>query len=185
MSLTTNSRNSLHLSNDQIDDALLGDMAPEADRHLAACELCAARLAEARMPIDSFRTVTLAWSERRSATLPLQEFKMSAGPLRSAAVKRQPIWASAVAVLLALAVAVPVLRHETRLNGDESSQVPVAVSTPVADQSASDDQISRDNQMLSAIDRDLAASTESPAALGLKPVRSHISNQPANPSIQD
>ncbi|MGA7156861.1 MAG: hypothetical protein WBY53_08455, partial [Acidobacteriaceae bacterium] len=60
-----------HLTDDQIDDQLIGDVAPAAAAHLAACALCAERVAALLSPIDSFDSVSSAWSERRSATLPI------------------------------------------------------------------------------------------------------------------
>ena len=60
-----------HLTPDQVDDHLIGDLAPAPAAHLAACSLCAERVALARSPLSSFQQVSTAWSERRSATLPI------------------------------------------------------------------------------------------------------------------
>ncbi len=60
-----------HLTPNQIDDHLIGDLASAPAAHLATCPLCAERVALARSPLASFQQVSTAWSERRSATLPI------------------------------------------------------------------------------------------------------------------
>src|SRR5580698_6072043 len=62
----------VHLSEDQILNVLSGDVSTGVAAHLANCSICARRVAEFEAPIASFKAVTLAWSERRSATLPLE-----------------------------------------------------------------------------------------------------------------
>ena len=55
----------MHLTEDQIDDVLMGDLAATTAAHLAACEACKLRVAEFEAPIASFKAVSLAWSERQ------------------------------------------------------------------------------------------------------------------------
>jgi len=155
--------NAMHLTESQLDDYLIGDLAPEAQSHLDACKHCQALLAEAAAPLANFREVTLAWAERRSATLPLVP---AAKPSRATA---RLGWATAFAAALAIGVAVPVMHHAG------VSSHPVA-----ATETASTEQIARDNQMLSAIDNELNASTSSAATYGLQttltsePSRTHV-----------
>ncbi len=59
-----------HLTPHQIEDYLIGDLAAAPAAHLATCSECAERVLAARSPLESFRLVATAWSERRSATLP-------------------------------------------------------------------------------------------------------------------
>ena len=70
-----------HLTADQIDDHLIGDLAAAPAAHLAACSLCTDRVAAVANPIASFQHVATAWSERRSATLPI--------PVPT---QQQPLW---------------------------------------------------------------------------------------------
>jgi hypothetical protein len=183
-----------HLSETELESFLIGDAAPAAAAHLSGCEPCRLALAEMEAPLASFRAVTLAWSERRSATLPLNDLAVAQS--RAAAGWRQRLAVSAgLAAALAVGVAVPVLHHST------DSQTPAAQTTPAAANIAPTvvavavpqttvaetasaaprlspaQQISRDNQMLRAIDAELDLRTESPAALGLLPVTS------VNPSV--
>jgi hypothetical protein len=190
-----------HLTPDQIDDHLIGDLAPAPAAHLAACTLCAERVAAARSPIASFQQVSTAWSERRSATLPIPI------PAQQAPVwQRHMAWATAT-LSMALGFAFINATHQfSILNTPEpapitstSAQLPrdqQAVLTPKATiltETASITsppraahfaaQISADNQMLQNIDASLDPSTDSPAALGLQPAAAPTPGPLA--SIQD
>jgi len=183
-----------HLSETELEDCLIGDAAPEAAAHLSACAPCRTALAELEAPLASFRAVTLAWSERRSATLPLND--LAVARRRAANGWRQRMAVSAgLAAALALGVAVPVLRHSSSSSNSNSDagQMVAAQSTlaggsvqapnaagslapaasaetaSAATQDSPAQQISRDNQMLRAIDAELDSRTETPAALGLLP----------------
>jgi anti-sigma factor RsiW len=160
-----------HLTQDELDSFLVGDPAPEATSHLAGCEPCQAALAELEMPLASFRAVTLAWSERRSATMPLRD--LEAAQSRAAAAWRQRFALSAgLAAALAVGVAVPVLHHEaTRTDAarnQPSAQGVATTETASASPVDSPQQIARDNQMLRAIDQELNSSADNQAALGLQ-----------------
>jgi anti-sigma factor RsiW len=99
-----------HLTDDQIDELLMGSLeagvAAQMREHAEACEACATRLAEIETPIASFKAVTLAWSDRRSATMPVR-------PARHAGARWGMGFAwGAVAAAVLLAAVIPVLRHE-------------------------------------------------------------------------
>jgi hypothetical protein len=151
---------SQHLSEAQLDDALLGDLAEPFAAHLRGCADCNARMDAAQAPLAEFRCVATAWSERRSATLPLPNVQTAV---------RKPLWQRGLAGAMTLATCALAL---TISNASRHSPAPAAVAvTASADTAASnDEQVSRDNQMLSAIDRELAATSDTPAALGLQPV---------------
>ncbi|MES2392256.1 MAG: hypothetical protein V4555_11490 [Acidobacteriota bacterium] len=155
----------MHLTDDQIDEYLMGDLSAEATAHLDACNPCLTRVAEVEQPLASFRAVSLAWSERRSATLPLQEF----APVRPRWTRRF-VWGATAAAALVIGIVVPTLHApaatETNVAVAAVAPAPVAPVVQVAHISR-EEQIARDNQMLQAIDRELNASVESPAALGL------------------
>lgn len=180
-----------HLSDDELDDQLMGDFAAASAAHLASCDLCADRLAEASAHITSFQTVTAAWSERRSATLPLPNLSR-----RKALWQRNGAWVAATFVL-AIGIGFSGFTHHVApkiadvrpLQVQSSAQNALPASglsenasvtkTPPAEQ------ISADNQMLQAVDSELDASTDSPAALGIEPA-SDPSNWPASTtSVQD
>jgi hypothetical protein len=189
----------MHLSEAQFDDAMidLADLTPAAAAHLAACEACTARLREAQAPIAAFGSVSLAWSERRSATLPAQ-------PVFARVAWRLPASAAAVcAAAMAVIVALPALHHRTDASAPAtqasvsvqqptqtaSIAVPSMTATPVeytaseANTSLSTDaaQISRDNRMLRTIHQELEASAANPTALdidmGLQPASDAATRQ--------
>ena len=114
-----------HLTDDQLDDHLIGDLAPAPAAHLAACSLCAQRVAAARSPLDSFHTVSTAWSERRSATLPIP---VPAPP--RPVWQRQTAWATAC-LALAFGLALTNASHQLSLQADTASTTPAAFAPPV------------------------------------------------------
>jgi hypothetical protein len=172
----------IHLSEDQIDDQLIGDPSAYAAAHLAGCGECAERVADAAAPIAGFRDVTMAWSERRSATMPLP-----AAPVDGTLWQRRMGWAmAAFALVMGLSLS-GAGRKAQRLTASvqsapavDSFEQPAAavtarnVAAPVrvaleSGDARSDDRYAGDNRMLKAIDNELDASVETPAALGLEP----------------
>jgi hypothetical protein len=185
---------SAHLSDDQIDDQLIGDLAPESAAHLAACTDCSQRVASAAAPITSFESVTMAWSERHSATLPLPDLSA-----------QRPLWQrhmttamAAFTFVLGFALINANYQFSARTpNFQPAHENPaprVVFPTPVFAQTSSvhiahpQAQISADNQMLKAVDMELEASAESPAdsssALGLEPAAA-APRPAATVSVQD
>jgi hypothetical protein len=179
--------NPKHLTPDQIDDHLIGDLAPAPAAHLAACTLCSDRVSAAASPIASFQQVSTAWSERRSATLPLP-----VPAVQRTIWQRHMAWATA-SLSLAFGIAIINASHQFSFDTTQPMPAPSAavsaqltpvqqpVIAPRAAQSAT--QLSADNHMLRAIDTSLDPSTDSPTALGLAPAAA-IRNGPPT-SIQD
>ena len=188
-----------HLTDDQIDDQLIGDLAPAPAAHLAACSLCADRVATAASPIADFQNVSTAWSERRSATLPIP-----------VPVQQRPIWQRHMAwatASLSLAFGIAVINASHQFSLQTSAPQPAPVQTaqsfaapqtiapqtiaaqPALTETASiaaaprATQIAADNHMLRAIDASFDSSSDSPAALGLIPAAAPSAGPPA--SIQD
>jgi hypothetical protein len=183
-----------HLSDDQIDDHLIGDLASEPSAHLAECAHCCERVALAAAPIASFDSVTMAWSERRSATLPIPDLSA-----------QRPLWqrhmTSAMACFtFVLGVALINADHQIASKtaqlqpAHQNSTFQAAVPAPVPTETASvtlapqfappDAQISTDNQMLKAVDDEIQPSLDSPSALGLEPVRSSAPQRLAVVSVR-
>jgi hypothetical protein len=180
-----------HLTAEQIDEALMGCLSGNAYVHLAVCGNCAERVAEARLPLASFKSVGTAWSERRSATLP----QIS---IESARPQRFTWGAAAVTAMLGFVIAIPVTQHRQRV--DEAARIATsepqmaAVSTPVMAPVAApeqgevrvanpdDERITRDNQMLDVIDQELGA-TEGPAEV--QPVRVRTNARSVTATEQD
>jgi len=176
-----------HLSEEQLDDVLIGDPGVEATAHLADCATCKARVAALEGPIASFAAVSLAWSERQSATTSPRVVGAA-----SSAWPRRTSWALAATCLLMIGFAIPMARHEERGTPAVASNEPrqtetakanapgqlsatqvsgstnsgsekVRVAVVMTAGHSADAQIARDNQMLQAIDRELDASVQSPS----------------------
>lgn len=180
----------LHLSEREIDSVLIGAPSTETTTHLSQCGHCRQRVAEARVPITRFKAVTLSWSERQSATLPLRS--STSGSLTW---KRRAALAATATAALLIGLALPLTKSELRrapqAAGHEAAKVatvaaralkhesaaPQAATTDIAD-NEQDEQIARDNQMLQNINQALDNPVESPAdAYSLQSVDGH---QPAS-----
>jgi hypothetical protein len=180
-----------HVTDEQIDELLMGSLeAGEAAgmrEHAVGCAACAAKLAELEVPIASFKAVTLAWSERRSATLPVRPVSRRAGA--GARWGMGLAWGSLAAAAL-LAAVIPVLRHEQSVRVKEAylnatkdkgiGQMAIATAPPEAvqpanstsaqDQSISTDvpenaqEIANDNRLLAMVDEELNAPIAAPGS---------------------
>jgi hypothetical protein len=188
------SEHAIHLSEEQIEDQLLGELSGGAAAHLAGCDHCTARVAAAAEPITDFCDVAMAWSERRSATMPLP-----VGPTDGLLWQRRMGWvtaAFAVALGLSLvggghraAVETASVEPDQTLEATSAAPAQVAAAPRVvaveAVQDTSADRYSGDNRMLQAIDTELDASVETPATLGLQSGADQSSNESSQTSLED
>jgi hypothetical protein len=182
-----------HLSDREIDSVLIGAPATETASHLSRCEHCRQRVAEAKAPIIRFKAVTLSWSERQSATLPLR-----AATAGSMTWNRRAALAGTATAALLIGLAMPMMRTQLQATPEAAghSAAPPAtevatVSTPVlsatmqrssAETTATevsddpqDEQIARDNEMLQNINQALDNPVESPAdTYSLQSVDGHL-----------
>ena len=172
-----------HLTEEQIDELLMGSLGPteaaQVREHVAGCEACAAQLAEIEAPLASFKAVTLAWSERRSATMPVRPAVRRAGSRWGLGFA----WGSVAAAAL-LAAVIPVLRHEQNVRVQQAynkaitQPIPATVpATPANSASAQNDstdtavpenaqEIATDNRMLAMVDEELNAPIGTPGSRG-------------------
>lgn len=176
-----------HLSEFELDEVVMGDPSPTALAHLATCEECSTRRNAIAEPLASFRKVSLAWSERRSATLPLREESFGRATASPSWLRRHG-WLAATAAVVAVMLAVPMhfsnRQSDTQPGQHHSSATETAdaatpatsatsrpsVATPThvsSDDLSRQRQIDADNQMLAAIDHELDASQAKLAAYGL------------------
>ncbi|MFC6646822.1 hypothetical protein ACFQBQ_14780 [Granulicella cerasi] len=161
-------KNTMHLSEEQLDDLLIGDASAEVSAHVAGCEACQTRVREAEAPFASFRDVSLAWAERRSATMPA-----SAAILARPRTSHRFGWAMAATAALAVGVAIPVMRDRMTPAPVAQPETMAAIShtgmanvTPVA---ATSEQIDNDNRMLQDIDRALGSQDATLASYAMEP----------------
>lgn len=141
---------SAHLSEEALDDVLIGLGSPESDAHLAECEVCRGQLEEFRTGVRVFNQASLAWSEARPMRSPLSPARSKVHP----AVFAPAGWAFAAVVLL-VTIGVPVWNHDHRTS-------PSNGTAPAAAVEDSPTQIAQDNDLLRSVDEALNASEASP-----------------------
>jgi hypothetical protein len=144
-----------HLTEEALDDLLIGLASVESEAHLTECAACRAKVQALGAHLDAFDHASLAWSQARSEALP------AIGPAASA--KAKSIWTAlaplewAVATAVFLLLALPVWNR---------SQLPAPVSSAVAAPTAGDSeaQIAEDNDLLKSVDAALNTNDASPIA---------------------
>jgi len=158
----------MHLSEEALDDLLIGDGPAESEAHLAACPECRAKVEAFQSDLALFNKATLCWGEVQSATMPAPQARSSARrlPLAIAA------WGATVAGLL-MAVGVPVWRHAERFPASHQA----SSIAPTADTEL---QIAQDNELLKAVDMAINQEEASPLSepsLAAKPHSRHRQRQ--------
>lgn len=110
-----------HLSEDELDDVLIGMGSAEAEAHLAGCAVCAGRKAEFAEAVAGFNQATLAWSEAKSHTLTRDlTAEMGAG----AGARRFGL--AAAAGMCGVAVVAALLSHGVPRTSDAPAAAPAA-----------------------------------------------------------
>lgn len=138
-----------HLSDEALDDLLIGLGTSEDEEHLAHCAHCRARVEAFQGDMALLRQTTLDWSRVRAAALP--------SPIK-AGIRHWHLskmgWAAVSLLLLVLVT--PVMQHRTR----ESSRPAPALARQEAE---SEQQIAQDNALMQAVDTALNSDDAAPA----------------------
>ena len=137
-----------HLSEEALDDVLIGLGTAESHAHLAACAECSAQVATFRGDIALFNAASTAWSESRRPQP--RESAPRHRTLRAAFIG----WAAVSVALLVMAVGI--WRH--RLESPAGQAHTVQPSQPVD----SEAQIDQDNQLLQAVNAAISPDEASP-----------------------
>ena len=157
-----------HLSEDDLDEVLLGIATPVSTAHLAGCELCADRFTafqtELRSQMDAFNQASMAWSEARSNTISRDVAHHKA----TSRLTLPKLWSAAAAMVLAATIGLHVTldRRAVAPEASNSSTIQTASASldaihPEHDQA----EIATDNAMLAAIDSEIG--TPKPTQFGL------------------
>jgi hypothetical protein len=139
---------STHLSEEAINDVLIGLGTAESDAHLAVCSICNSHLKQFRVEMEAFNETTLAWSEARP-TASLRATRRS----KVRAAMYSPLGWALAAVLL-IAIGIPVRSHYQSSLDRASVQAPAPGDTQA--------QIEKDNDLLRSVDVALNENEESP-----------------------
>ena len=138
-----------HLTDEQLTDYLSGVSLPAIDDHLAACEACRQEIASMRASFRVFHHATMEWSEHR------QNAAGSGPRLRRAAPYWRPAAVWAAACVIAVALLFGLLRRPVKTSPFAGGNVPAAGDVNTAE-------LSQDNQLLAAIDKELDSADLSP-----------------------
>ena len=145
-----------HLSQEALNDVLIGFGTSSSEAHLAACAVCRGQLEAFCSDLQMFNQSSLAWNQARSTTMP-----HPAQPQH--AIFTLLGWA--LAAMLLLAIGIPVWNYEHR---SYLSSSPVAVQNnnpaPVATTNDAETQIAEDNHLLREVNEALSVNEASPFA---------------------
>jgi hypothetical protein len=135
-----------HLTDEQLTDYLSGASLPAIDDHLAACGVCRQEIASMRSSFQVFHHASMEWSERMQ----------NAPSVRRAAPSWNwaAVWAVACVAVIAAVLLFGVLSRPMKTG------VRSAASAASSDSDTAE--LSRDNQLLAAIDKELDSADLSP-----------------------
>jgi predicted anti-sigma-YlaC factor YlaD len=142
-------RLSAHLSEEALNDVLIGLSPPASDAHLEQCEFCRGQLQSFRSEMRVFNQASLAWSAARPSRSYRAAPKTQARRVISAPVS----WALATVILLMIAIPAWNRNHRASRN----SQAGTAASSAL-----SETQIAEDNDLLRSVNAVLSVNEESP-----------------------
>jgi hypothetical protein len=140
---------STHLTEEALDDVLIGLGSLESEAHLARCTECRTRRDSFRADLALFNSASMAWSESRPGRPAPASQHYTGFRIRFAFVS----WSALVALLLIAAVAI--WRHSAL---PPSNHVNIVESQPVD----SEAQIAEDNELLQEINAAISSDDESP-----------------------
>jgi predicted anti-sigma-YlaC factor YlaD len=160
--MTKQSMTTRHLTEDELEEVLLGLDCPRTENHLAECEGCRGKIDEFRGTLELFNRTSTAWFEAKSNSL-----NRDLGQ-REASIRMgvRPVWAC-VAMLVAVlagAIGVGASRHAGAGAGTAlraGSSVDSSVGSSVDEAS----EIAGDNAMMRQIDSVISTPEPSPSQL--------------------
>ena len=146
-----------HLSDDALDNLLLGCSSTSSASHLASCEACAARLETFRSAMVFFNQASSAWSEAKSNSI-----SRELAPLRPR-FAMLPAWSFVVAFFFAVALSFLVGIHRGLSPGGASrTEFAKGETSQGVDR---EQEIASDNAMLHAIDSAISQPVPSPVEM--------------------
>jgi hypothetical protein len=139
-----------HLTDEQLTDYLSGDSLPAIDDHLAACKVCRHEITSMRASFRVFDQASMEWSEGTQ--------NAGGSTPRRAAPSWRPAaaWAIACLAVIAAVLLFGLLRRPVKI----SQLARVNIPASVGDNNTAE--LSQDNQLLAAIDKELDSADLSP-----------------------
>lgn len=143
---------SAHLSEEALDDVLIGLSTAESDAHLAICGACRSRVEAFQSGLQAFNQASLAWSEARPIPTTTISPQAAAKSKAHSAMFAPLGWA--MAATMSLMIGIPIWNRD---HPTPSIHEPTVVVT-AADSEA---QIAQDNELLKSVDMALNTNEES------------------------
>jgi anti-sigma factor RsiW len=140
---------STHLTDEALDDVLIGLGSLQSEAHLARCPQCRCRVESFRADMTLFNSASMAWSESRTGRSAQVSPHHAGFRIRFAFVS----WSAVAALLLVTAMAI--WRHSAVA---PPNHVNIVEPQPVD----SEAQIAQDNQLLEEINAAISSDDESP-----------------------
>ena len=139
-----------HLTDEQLTDYLSGDSLPAIDDHLAGCEGCRLEIASMRASFRVFDHASMEWSEGTQNTV--------GSTPRPAAPSWRPAaaWAVACLAVIAAVLLFSLLRRPVKTSPFARVNIPASVD------SNDTAELSQDNELLAAIDKEIDSADLSP-----------------------
>jgi len=172
-----------HLSEDELDEVLLGIAAPEVSAHLAVCAPCTRRLTifqtELQAQISAFNQASLAWSEARSNTISRDIRNHKATPR----LTLPAVWSGAAALVLAATFALHTSFQHAAGSLDAANSAATLSSPDAVHPEHDQHELASDNAMLAAIDSEMG--TPQAAQFGIfQNTNAAISTQQTDAPVQ-
>ena len=164
-----------HLSEDDLDEVLLGFASAAKIEHTADCADCRARLNAFRTQLATFNQASHDWSVARSNTI-TRDLASHRPALR---LTPATLWYSTAAAVLAVAFSFSTGLHRNSVNQQTAG---AAQTDAVAEVTPNQGEIASDNAMLEAID--LETSTPRMAQFGLYETSSSHASTSTHASIR-
>lgn len=172
-----------HLSEDQLDEVLLGVASPEVSAHLAGCDPCTERFVsfqtKLQVQMSAFNQASLAWSKARSNTISRDIRRHKSTPR----VTLPAVWSAASALLLAAIFTVNAGLQRTAGSREATNAAAAISSAEAVHPEHNQFELASDNAMLDAIDSELG--TPQPSQFGiLQNTNAPVASQPTDAAVQ-
>ncbi len=149
-----------HLTQEEMDELLMGVAAPELRAHCALCAQCGTRVADLSQSIAFYNHASLAWAEARSNTFT----RDLSGHRPTRRVTTSAVRSMAATLVLGVVASLSAGTHLWPAHFAGSALQAAPATRAFAPETRAQ-QIARDNAMLEAIDAELTEPESSPAAL--------------------
>lgn len=137
-----------HITDEQLTEYLSGKSLPAIDDHLAACDLCRQEIASMRASFRVFDHASMEWSERTQKVF-------GSTPRRAPSWRPAAAWVVACLAVIAAVLLFGLLHRPVKTSQFARVNIPASTAGDTAE-------LRQDNQLLTAIDKELDSSDLSP-----------------------